>query len=350
MNSASFLTDIPADLARRAYDGVSMSPERRGDSTRREYAEQLAADFTDLAKIANTPEKLAQLETEFARYREGYRRRLLAYLQSNARCVSWFIAGPSNFPVARMQKRSNVAHRRLEDLSAFRSRALDAIRKALCPELRPVMAGDADAVDRLQLQITQAKQLQEKMRDANAAIRKHKAAGAEAQIIALVSLGISETQARELLTPDFVGRIGFPDYELTNNGANIRRMERRAEGIAAAKARPNKVIEGTAARMEDCPADNRVRLFFPGKPSAEIRTRLKSSGFRWAPTVGAWQAYRSALDRAREFVGIAVGTTAIASKAENPAAAAAPRPAFSETDCSGVFDGFAVHSDADPGL
>ena len=40
--------------------------------------------------------------------------------------------------------------------------------------------------------------------------------------------------------------------------------------------------------------DNRVQILFPGKPSDEIRARLKSNGFRWSPTAGAWQRMPSA--------------------------------------------------------
>ena len=35
--------------------------------------------------------------------------------------------------------------------------------------------------------------------------------------------------------------------------------------------------------------DNRLQVFFDGKPDADTRAELKSSGFRWAPSVGAWQ-------------------------------------------------------------
>ena len=30
-------------------------------------------------------------------------------------------------------------------------------------------------------------------------------------------------------------------------------------------------------------------MFFDGKPEADARQQLKEHGFRWAPSVGAWQ-------------------------------------------------------------
>ena len=35
--------------------------------------------------------------------------------------------------------------------------------------------------------------------------------------------------------------------------------------------------------------ENRLQIIFDGKPDADIRTELKSEGFRWAPSQGAWQ-------------------------------------------------------------
>lgn len=34
-------------------------------------------------------------------------------------------------------------------------------------------------------------------------------------------------------------------------------------------------------------------LIFPDKPNSGVRTELKKNGFRWAPSIGAWQSYRS---------------------------------------------------------
>ena len=46
-------------------------------------------------------------------------------------------------------------------------------------------------------------------------------------------------------------------------------------------------LEGiTIVRNKD---EDRLQLIFSGKPSEEIRTLLKSRGFRWSPRFGAWQ-------------------------------------------------------------
>lgn len=291
MNTATFADDIPHATAQAAYSGISFTPEKRATQTRDDYAATLASDYAEL-KASIGPEMQATLDAEFARYREGYRKRYLAKLASDSRCVSWMIAGPSNFPVRRMEKRNRVAHKRLEELLDFRKRALDAIYKTLHPELRPIMSGDSDAVERLRAKIEQAERQQERMKTANSIIRKFfkdKPAG----VAALVAVGWTDEQARRLLTePDCFGGYGFASFELTNNGANIRRMRERLAALERAKTAPEVQVEGDKARVEDCPAENRVRLFFPGKPDADVRGRLKSGGFRWAPSLGCWQAYR----------------------------------------------------------
>lgn len=303
----TFENDIPLTLARAAHAGTSFYPERRGDQERQSYAAQLSLDYHELSKLATTDEKRATLAAEFARYREGFRRRYIVMLGAKSACLSTMIAGPSNFNTRRYAKRGATADKRTSDLCDYREAALAAIRKALCPELRPIMAGDSNATERLEDKIAKLELLQTRMRDANAAIRKHKKAGADAQVAALVALGFGESTARELLKPDFMGRIGFADYQLTNNSANIRRLKERLVTVSADKATAEVEVKGEHATLADCPADNRVRLFFPGKPAAEVREKLKSCGFRWSPKIGAWQAYRNnrSIEVARQVAGIA---------------------------------------------
>jgi hypothetical protein len=90
-------------------------------------------------------------------------------------------------------------------------------------------------------------------------------------------------------------------------------LKKRIGDVETVKAAPMEQQEGAHAKLEDCPADNRVRLFFAGKPDVEIRTRLKSAGFRWAPTIGCWQAYRNhhSIVTAHDVAGVALATTLV---------------------------------------
>ena len=307
MTSESFLSDIPRELANRAHAGTSFSPEQRGRSEINQYATTLAADWANLVTGANTPEKLVLLESEFARYREGYRRRFLAYLAGLSRCLSTMITRASKFPTRRNQKHNAAVDRRSDELNEYRKRAIQAIWKALHPEMRPIMAGDADAIERLEAKIAEAEKLQSEMRAVNSAIRRNVKKGEDAQVAAMLAAcpKLGEARARLLLKPDFVGRVGFADYELSNNNANIRRMKERVEGLRRTKGATPTTLRGeNGVLYEDCPADNRVRLFFSQIPDLATRTRLKSQGFRWTPSLRCWQAYRNpvSLERAKAFV------------------------------------------------
>lgn len=290
---STYLGDIPLSTARAAHAGTSFVPERRGDQEVQSYANTLASDYRSLLALARTDELAALLRESFARYRQGYRNRYVGMLIAKSRTMSTMITGGSNFPVRRQRKLGASADKRTEDVVDYRERVLAAIRRDLRPELRPVMAGDDDAVTRLREKIAKAEDFQAKAKVVNATIRKHAKGGTEAQVQALMALGFNEARARNALVPDMLGRVGIADYELKNNNANIRRMKERLEQITAAKATPSTEVKGERATLEDCPADNRVRLFYPGKPDADTRTRLKAGGFRWAPSIGCWQAYRN---------------------------------------------------------
>jgi hypothetical protein len=103
---------------------------------------------------------------------------------------------------------------------------------------------------------------------------------------------ISAGAVKKLLEPDFAGRIGFPDYAITNNGANIRRIKQRIELLQKqAQAQP-KIIESPAPGIEEVYENveaNRLQIMFRGKPAPEMIRELKSHGFKWAPSVGVWQ-------------------------------------------------------------
>ncbi len=302
-----FSADIPLELAIRAHSGTSHSPERRGESEVSGYAQTLSADLAEFTALAEQHGTTPSLDELFPKYRDGFKRCTLAHLSAKSRCLSTMIAGGSNFPVRRAEKANATEHRRLEEVLNCRKLWRKRILKAIVPNTGgPIMSGDADAVERLKAEIEEMEAKQVRMKGINAAIRKHRKAGPTAQVAALVVLGLSEALAAKLLEPDSCGRIGYADFELTNNGANIRRLKVRLAIVEKAHGTPATALEGTNARIEDCPAENRVRLFYPGKPDAATRATLISSGFRWTPSLGCWQAYRNdrTIPTARRLAGL----------------------------------------------
>ena len=111
----------------------------------------------------------------------------------------------------------------------------------------------------------------------------------------LTKLGFTEKQMDEFFKPDFCGRIGFASYQLSNNNGRIKNVKER---IAKLEREANDISQewkfgDGKCTLEDNVDDNRVKLYFPGKPADEIRTALKSHGFHWSKYEGAWMRMRS---------------------------------------------------------
>lgn len=158
-------------------------------------------------------------------------------------------------------------------------------RAASIQSNRTIFSDDPEAQEKLTEKIERLEKRQVMMREANKLVRKQDHAG-------LAGMGFSEAQILELLTPDCLGRLGFPDYKLTNNNANIRRLKSRLVEIERHTDDETTERQEKGVRIVDSVEDNRLQLFFRGKPEDSVRELLKSHGFRWSPTNGAWQRHR----------------------------------------------------------
>lgn len=297
-----FAADIPMSVAVAAHSGTSFVPDKRGTQERDGYSGHLEAVYETLSKHAAKGGTLDQLDEQFERYRGGYRARTLAQLHSRSRCMSTMIAGPSNFPVRRQEKRNRVERKRLEELIAFQEYGLKAAIRNLRPDLRPIMAGDADALERLARKIAEAELLQRRMKAVNAAHTRYLK---KPESLDAAELSDADKDTIRNYKPGYSWEPHpFAPFELSNHSANLRRMRERLESIEHAQATPASDAIGNGIRLEDCPSENRVKLTFPGKPSEEVRSKLKKNGFRWTPSQGVWQAYRNnwSLELARQFV------------------------------------------------
>ena len=149
-----------------------------------------------------------------------------------------------------------------------------------------IFSDDPNASEKLADKIERLEAMQDLMKKANACVRKNDVEG-------LKDLGFSDASITKLLTGDYIGRLGFPSYELTNNGANIRRLKKRLEQMKKLdEMETSEQVFGDIRIVQNAEA-NRTQIIFPGKPSAEIRKKMKDRGFRYSPTENAWQRHLS---------------------------------------------------------
>ena len=155
---------------------------------------------------------------------------------------------------------------------------------------RAIYAEDDDAVENLTERVAALESLQERMKAANRIIKNLKQTQEE-KIEALCRLGFERRNAEELFVPNCFGQIGFADFTIRNNGANIRRLKKRLESVSRLKSTPTKEYTIGEGRIVENTEANRLQVFFPEKPSEEVRKELKSNGFRWASIAACWQSY-----------------------------------------------------------
>jgi len=148
---------------------------------------------------------------------------------------------------------------------------------------------------KLEEKLSELEERREHMKIVNAAWRK---AGkpapdkAEAWTPVGEALGLTTEGLQKLrlqAARGFASDSPYPAYALTNIGSEVRRIRVRIEELRAAEGAQRIEEDHGACRMIEDPDDNRVRLFFDGKPSDAVRALLKRSGFRWSRYEGAWQ-------------------------------------------------------------
>lgn len=167
---------------------------------------------------------------------------------------------------------------------------------------RAISGDDPNALDKLavKLQALEAAQNMDKAR--NAYYRKHKTMrgfpGLPDDKAAHIDAELSKEPER-LRRP-------VPAWCLSNRNAEINRLKKRMEALRAVDEMECVSIGFEGGRIVTNEEINRVQIIFDEKPDDGVRARLKSYGFRWAPSEGAWQAQRSpaALRRAKYICGV----------------------------------------------
>jgi len=166
-----------------------------------------------------------------------------------------------------------------------------------------ISSDDPDALTKLRDKLTDLEETQEKMKAANKVVKSKKLSEVE-KVDGLKAQGYTEKEVLKILEPDFGGRVGFPSYLLTNNNGNMRRIKQRITEFENKEGDETTERTVHGVNIVDSIEDNRLQLFFPGKPEFDVRKDLKRNGYRWSPSNGCWQKYRSkwAVQEAIELV------------------------------------------------
>lgn len=236
-------------------------------------------DIVDL--IAKTKPNLADKAQAMA---DRYSRKLAeyynAYYRNEASCPSVMICGPANFPVRKKQKQNSRRETLMNEWNYLESYA-EKIKNLLTHE-QPIMAGDADAIERLTEKIADLEAEKESMKALNAYYRKN---GTIDDYDGLITNDMQ-------MHLDFVFKYDFVRgslFSTANINQEIKRNKDRLEQIQKAKEAGTTETENEFFKVIENTDIMRLQIIFDGKPEPEIREILKSNGFKWAPSQNAWQ-------------------------------------------------------------
>ena len=197
----------------------------------------------------------------------------------DGRVPSILIAGGGNFPVRKRKSRTPPVTAIWASTWKLRS---CWIRSGLW-----VQAGSAPTMTlpwkSWKKKLAGLEELQATMKSVNAYYRKHKTLRAVPACPTRILAGCNPlwrmTGAKT--------RCLIPLFLLTNNNANIRRVRQRIDDLKNRSEFVGWTFPGGEAKINE--AENRLQLLLMKKPPEDQRRALKSEGFKWAPSQGAWQ-------------------------------------------------------------
>ena len=148
----------------------------------------------------------------------------------------------------------------------------------------PIRSDDPAAIEKLTGKLTACKERQEWMKEVNAYYRKH---GTIRGMPRMTEQMAEKLEAEmKIVTWD---PMPYPRFQLTNNNAEIHRLEKRIDELSKAQTLGFEGWEFDGGKAVANTEKSRLQLFFDEKPDESKRTMLKRYGFRWTPTEGAWQ-------------------------------------------------------------
>lgn len=278
-------------LAYDAYRNTSFDPERRAKTQVDGFEDTLKEVYEEAKSLVKTDEQMAVLDESFNKFQNGLLKKKQAHLYAKSRCLSAMITGPANFPTRRNQKALDSEHKRAEEFLSYFYRGVEIIKR----NVKKALSGE-------ELKKEQKAVEEESY---NYIIREAASVIADA-----VQWGRHNTLLKSALQRKIVNKLSHNGelMEKAVNEINEASKEKTGKNMFTKRHSIFKIIEQTKApkvepevkedkvlfendlyRLEIHYSDERYRFFFDGKPSDEIRSIMKSNGFKWSPRACAWQ-------------------------------------------------------------
>lgn len=297
----STLGTINEGAARRAKEMTSFFDYKQGSATAGYQNDVARFDANVNALIEKyknndtlTDDDWARVESIASKYAKNRADFTNEYNRISGSYPSWAIAGPAKYNVSKHQKKMNA----LDSLFKNQGENIDPDKNEYLNKIKAILSNaniksdDSNAVGKLQAKYDGLKAELERGKQMNAYFRKNKT---------LVGFpGISDEAAKKFdaanASGDYFSSQPYAAYRLQNGNAELRRIKERIDNLNAIKTAATSG-EDTASKyptakgvtVQENADEMRVQLRFEGKPDEETRGMLKSWGFRWSPSQGAWQ-------------------------------------------------------------
>ena len=259
---------INESLAQRSKENMSFRDYKPGSATA-EFNQEISEVRTAIerAKLKVSEEAQAKLDNLLSSHTSRYAAWTNKRNANGAGHVSVMLAGPSNYNMSKHNKYLAKEGKLWAEYDEFKD-IFNRINSIVAGD-KIIKSNDSNAIDKLKEKLAAALEEHEGYKTYNAQARKEGAAPHMA-------------------------------YVLQNSNGRIKGIKDRIAHLERLSRQESKEIivetessETNGIRIVDNVEAHRLQIFFNGKPSAEIRTQLKKNGFRWTPSIEAWQSYRS---------------------------------------------------------
>lgn len=266
-----FRTTISVKEAENAFRNISFSYEERGKNIINAIEKEYQLNYENLLKIA--PQSEEEIKKDIIAMALKYDSKMRAYLLSLGRTASPMITGPAKFPVEKNNKRWEIARKREIEATEYLEKVIKKLKDKYSPK-------------------PDKKTIYEEVEEVKKADRKGYFKQLDKESLTAKLYNYANISLENLKE---VKEIAIKETGLFTSRHKIHRiienLEKKYSRIEEGTA--NKEFEINNIKIIDSEENNRIEIYFDGKPSEDIRKYLKSKAWKWSPSKGAWQNYRN---------------------------------------------------------